>query len=65
MLVDALAVSPGALVEGAGVTAVLSAAESGFGEQAVNTTRLIRIADSFAGEGSLVIKRLGGKDGSE
>jgi len=65
MLVEVLAVSPGALDEGVGVMAVLSDAESGFGEQAVTITRLMRIADNFAAAGSLVIKRLVGKGGSE
>ena len=60
ILVDVVALSPDALIEGAGAIAVLSAVESGFGEQAANIMRLMRPADSFAGEGSVVIKRLVG-----
>ena len=60
ILVEVEALSPDALIEGAGAIAVLSAVESGFGEQAANVMRLRRTADSFAGEGSAVIKRLVG-----
>lgn len=60
ILVEVVALSPGALIEGAGAIAVLSVVESGFGEQAANAIRLMRTADSFAGKGSVVIKCLVG-----
>ncbi len=60
IFVEVVALSPNALVEGTGAIAVLSAVESGFGEQEANATRLMRTADNFAGEGSVVIKRLVG-----
>ena len=60
ILVEVVALSPDALMEGAEAMAVLSAVESDFWEQAANAMRLRRTADSFAGEGSAVIKRLVG-----
>ena len=61
ILVEVVALSPNALVEGTGAIVVLSAVESGFGEQVDNATRLMRTADNFAAEGIVVIRRLVGE----
>jgi hypothetical protein len=60
ILVEVAALSLDVLIDGAGAIAVLSAVESGLGEQAANVMRLMRTADSFAGKRSVVIKRLVG-----
>ncbi len=55
ILVEVAALSPDALIEGAEAMAVLSAVESGFGEQAAKAKRQMRTVDIFADEGSVVI----------
>lgn len=60
ILVEVAALSLDALIDGAGAIAVLSAVESGFGEQAASVMRVMTTVDSFAGRLSLVIIRLVG-----
>jgi hypothetical protein len=55
VLLDGLVLLADALIEPDEVAAAVSAAESGFGEQAASATKLIKIAAIFAAEGQVVI----------
>ncbi|MDQ6768916.1 MAG: hypothetical protein M3Z54_02890 [Gemmatimonadota bacterium] len=55
VLADGVALSADTRIDPGEAAAVLSAVESGFGEQAASAAKLISIAAIFAGEGQIVI----------